>query len=148
MKIAIVILNWNGIQLLKDYLPKVILYSPDAEIIVADNASTDGSVEFVRSEFPNVRLIINSANEGFAKGYNLALKEVDADIFCLLNSDVEVTEGWLSPILQFFEGHKEAAIVQPKILDLKDHGKFEYAGAGGGYLDALGYPFCRCRIFQ
>ena len=148
MKLAIVILNWNGVQLLKEYLPKVISYSANAEIIVADNASTDGSVDFVRNEYPNVRLIINNTNEGFAKGYNLALKEVDADIFCLLNSDVQVTEGWLSPILQFFKDHAKAAIVQPKILDLKDPERFEYAGAGGGFLDALGYPFCRGRIFQ
>ncbi len=148
MKLAIVILNWNGIQLLKEYLPKVISYSADAEIIVADNASTDGSVDFILAEYPNVRVILNTANEGFAKGYNLALKEVDADIFCLLNSDIAVTEGWLPPILQFFEDHAEAAIVQPKILDLKDPDNFEYAGAGGGFLDALGYPFCRGRIFQ
>lgn len=148
MKLAIVILNWNGIQLLKEYLPKVLSYSADAEIIVADNASTDGSVDFIRAEYPNVRVILNTANEGFTKGYNLALKEVDADIFCLLNSDISVTEGWLPPILQFFEDHSEAAIVQPKILDLKDPENFEYAGAGGGFLDALGYPFCRGRIFQ
>ncbi|MDH3698588.1 MAG: glycosyltransferase family 2 protein [Flavobacteriaceae bacterium] len=148
MKLAIVILNWNGVKLLKEYLPKVISYSPDAEIIVVDNDSTDGSVDMIRSEYPNVRLVLHSTNEGFAKGYNLGLQQVDADLYCLLNSDVEVTEGWLPPILQFFDEHPEAAILQPKILDLKNPGYFEYAGAGGGFLDALGYPFCRGRIFQ
>ncbi|NND16486.1 MAG: glycosyltransferase family 2 protein [Eudoraea sp.] len=148
MKLAIVILNWNGVHLLKEYLPKVISYSPDADIIVVDNDSSDGSVDLIRSEYPHVRLIRNNTNEGFAKGYNLALQQIDADLYCLLNSDVEVTQGWLPPILKFFEEHPEAAIVQPKILDLKDPGKFEYAGAAGGFLDALGYPFCRGRIFQ
>lgn len=147
-KIAVVILNWNGKQLLQAYLPGVIEHSPGAEIYVADNASEDGSVAYVRESFPTVKLIENAANWGFAKGYNEALKAVDADIYCLLNSDVEVQQGWLSPIREFMDKHPEAAIVQPKILDLRNKEKFEYAGAAGGYLDKFGYPFCRGRIFQ
>ena len=148
MKLSIVILNWNGHALLERYLPSVIRYSSDAEIIVADNASTDGSVAYVRKNYPTVKIIQNSTNGGFAKGYNDALKHVEADIYCLLNSDVEVTENWLVPIIRAFNEIPDAAIIQPKILDLlmKDH--FEYAGAAGGFLDKYGYPFCRGRIFQ
>ena len=148
MKLSIVILNWNGHALLEQYLPSVIKYSADAEVIVADNASTDGSVAFVRENYPSVRIIQNSVNGGFAKGYNDALKYVEADVYCLLNSDVEVTENWLAPIYKAFQELPEAAIIQPKILDLlkKDH--FEYAGAAGGFIDRYGYPFCRGRIFQ
>ena len=148
MKIAVVILNWNGKVLLERYLPSVINYSPDADIYVADNASTDESVTFVTTNYPTVKIIQNSENGGFTKGYNDALKHVDADIFCLLNSDVEVTENWLAPIEKAFVNIPDAAIIQPKILDLlkKDH--FEYAGAAGGFIDQLGYPFCRGRVFQ
>lgn len=148
MKFAIVILNWNGEALLERYLPLVVKYSGDADIYVADNASTDGSVPFVRQNFPNVNLIQNSSNNGFAKGYNDALKEVDADIYCLLNSDVEVTPGWLEPVKETFLKLPEASIIQPKILDLLRRDYFEYAGACGGFLDKFGYPFCRGRIFQ
>ncbi|WP_019669655.1 glycosyltransferase family 2 protein [Eudoraea adriatica] len=148
MKFAIVILNWNGEALLERYLPLVVKYSGDADIYVADNASTDGSVAFVRQNFPNVNLIQNSSNNGFAKGYNDALKEVDADIYCLLNSDVEVTPGWLEPVKETFLKLPEASIIQPKILDLLRRDYFEYAGACGGFLDKFGYPFCRGRIFQ
>ena len=148
MKLSIVILNWNGHALLEQYLPAVLKFSGDAEIVVADNASTDGSVAFVKAHYPQIKIIRNTENGGFAKGYNDALKNVDADVFCLLNSDVEVTPNWLQPIINAFENLPEAAIIQPKILDLlkKDH--FEYAGAAGGYLDSYGYPFCRGRIFQ
>jgi len=148
LKLSIVILNWNGHALLEQYLPSVIRYSAGAEIIVADNASTDSSVAFVQENYPEIKIIQNSVNGGFAKGYNDALKNVETDIYCLLNSDVEVSENWLDPILKAFEELPEAAIIQPKILDLlkKDH--FEYAGAAGGYLDRFGYPFCRGRIFQ
>ncbi|SIR29117.1 glycosyltransferase family 2 protein [Maribacter ulvicola] len=148
MKIAVVILNWNGEVLLERYLPSVINYSNDADIYVADNASTDGSVAFVTANYPTVKIIQNSENGGFTKGYNDALAHVDADIFCLLNSDVEVTPNWLTPIIETFNKVPEAAIIQPKILDLlkKDH--FEYAGAAGGFIDQLGYPFCRGRVFQ
>ncbi|MGB5436478.1 MAG: glycosyltransferase family 2 protein [Maribacter sp.] len=148
MRIAIVILNWNGEVLLERYLPSVVHYSEGADIYVADNASTDDSVKFVKTNFPKVKIIQNTINGGFAKGYNDALKAVDADVFCLLNSDVEVTPNWLGPIQEAFDLMPEASIIQPKILDLmrKDH--FEYAGAAGGFLDQLGYPFCRGRIFQ
>jgi GT2 family glycosyltransferase len=148
LKFAIVILNWNGEALLERYLPLVVKYSGDADIYVADNASTDGSVAFVRQNFPNVNLIQNSSNNGFAKGYNDALKEVDADIYCLLNSDVEVTPDWLEPVKETFLKLPEASIIQPKILDLLRRDYFEYAGACGGFLDKFGYPFCRGRIFQ
>lgn len=148
MKIAIVILNWNGEDLLKQFIPLVLKYSPGAEVIVADNASTDGSVDLVRQEFPSVRIIQNESNGGFAKGYNDALQHVDADMYCLLNSDVEVTPEWIPPILNHFEANPEVAIIQPKILDLKKRDYFEYAGAAGGFIDMLGYPFCRGRIFQ
>ncbi len=148
MKIAIVILNWNGEVLLERFLPSVVRYSADADIYVADNASTDGSIDFLKNNYPEIKIIQNTTNGGFARGYNEALEHVAADIFCLLNSDVEVTEGWLKPIIDGFNTIKDVSIIQPKILDLlkKDH--FEYAGAGGGFIDQLGYPFCRGRIFQ
>ncbi|MEN8790487.1 MAG: glycosyltransferase family 2 protein, partial [Flavobacteriaceae bacterium] len=148
MKIAVVILNWNGEALLEEYLPFVISYSKDADIYVVDNASSDGSVELLKNKFPEVRIIENSTNGGFAKGYNDALKHVEADIFCLLNSDVEVTPDWLDPIVPHFAEHKDVAVIQPKILDLRKRDHFEYAGAAGGFIDMLGYPFCRGRIFQ
>ena len=148
MRIAIVILNWNGEVLLERYLPSVIQYSGDADIYMADNASTDRSVEFVKTNFPQIQIIQNSVNGGFAKGYNDALRSVNADVFCLLNSDVEVTENWLEPIKDAFKTLKDAAIIQPKILDLMRKEYFEYAGAAGGFIDQLGYPFCRGRIFQ
>ncbi|NER11374.1 hypothetical protein SAMN06265375_103268 [Muriicola jejuensis] len=148
LNLAVVILNWNGETLLESYLPSVVENSPGAGIYVADNASTDGSVAYVRKHFPEIHIIENASNGGFAKGYNDALQHVDADVYCLLNSDVEVTPGWLTPIMEIFRSKPEAAIVQPKILDLLKPDHFEYAGAGGGFLDQLGYPFCRGRIFQ
>ena len=148
MKIAIVILNWNGEVLLERYLPSVIEHSKDADIYVADNASTDNSIEFVTTNHPTVKIIKNTENGGFAKGYNDALVHVDADIYCLLNSDVEVTPNWLTPIVEAFSNIPDVAIIQPKILDLLKKDYFEYAGAGGGFIDQLGYPFCRGRIFQ
>ncbi|TRZ45205.1 glycosyltransferase family 2 protein [Robertkochia solimangrovi] len=148
MRFAIVILNWNGKELLRKFLPAVVRYSGNAEVIVADNASTDDSVEFLRKYYPEVRVIINSCNGGYAKGYNEALTQVDADILCLLNSDVEVTPEWLTPIESYFREHSRIGIMQPKILDYKNKDKFEYAGAAGGFIDRLGYPFCRGRIFQ
>lgn len=148
MKIAVVILNWNGAQLLAQFLPKIIAYSGNAEIYVADNASTDHSISMLENQFPQVKIIHNSANFGFAKGYNEALKHVDAEIYALVNSDIEVTKNWLDPILETFTKEKETAIIQPKILDFKKRKKFEYAGAAGGFIDAYGYPFCRGRIFE
>lgn len=147
-KIAVVILNWNGVQLLEDYLPSVIKYSDGASIYVADNASTDNSISFLKEKYPEVKIIQNNENGGFAKGYNDALKHVKSDIYCLLNSDVEVTENWLLPIDKAFNNLTNVAIIQPKILDLKRKDYFEYAGAAGGFIDKFGYPFCRGRIFQ
>ncbi len=148
MKLAVVILNWNGEALLKSYLPKVVQYTPDTSIYVIDNASNDGSVAMLKDAFPNVTIIENSENLGFAGGYNRGLEFVDEEVYCLLNSDVEVTPNWTEPILELFKDKREVGIAQPKILDLKNKGHFEYAGAGGGFLDKFGYPFCRGRIFQ
>lgn len=148
MKVAVVILNWNGKTLLEKFLPSVIAHSHGASIYVVDNASTDDSVAFIKDTYPTIGIVQNTTNGGFAKGYNDGLKNIDADIFCLLNSDVEVTANWLNPILKAFNTIPEAAIIQPKILDLKRKEYFEYAGAAGGFIDKLGYPFCRGRIFQ
>ena len=148
MKIAVVILNWNGASLLEEFLPSIVVHSPQAEVYVADNASTDGSVAFIKAHFPSVGIIQNEKNFGFAQGYNEALKHIDADIFALVNSDIEVTEGWLAPIINCFESEPETAIIQPKILDFKNKSYFEYAGAAGGFIDKYGYPFCRGRVFE
>lgn len=142
-----VILNWNGKALLEQFLPSVVRYSEEAVIYVADNASTDGSVAFVRNNFPQVKIIQNKVNGGYAKGYNDALPQVREDIFILLNSDVEVTHGWLGPVLKEFENFPSTAALQPKILDFRKKEHFEYAGAAGGFIDRLGYPYCRGRIF-
>jgi GT2 family glycosyltransferase len=148
MEIAVVILNWNGLKLLEQFLPSVIQYSPQATIYVADNASTDNSITFVKDNFPTVKIIINKKNFGFAQGYNEAIKHIDAEIYALVNSDVEVTENWLKPIIETFENEPKTAIIQPKILDFKRKEYFEYAGAAGGFIDKYGYPFCRGRIFD
>ena len=150
MKIAIVILNWNGQQLLEKFLPSIISFSNlnTIEIYVADNASTDTSITYVQKTFPTVKIVQNKKNGGYAKGYNDALKHIEADIYGLVNSDIEVTEGWLTPILSTFETEPNTAIIQPKILDYKNKDFFEYAGAAGGYVDKYGYPFCRGRIFS
>ncbi len=147
-KIAIVILNWNGKQLLETFLPSIVAHSQIADIYVADNASTDGSVMFVKSHYPMVTIIQNTYNYGYAKGYNEALKQIDSDIYCLLNSDVEVTSNWLTPIIETFQTDPNTAIIQPKLLDYNNKTYFEYAGAGGGFLDKYGYPYCRGRIFE
>src|SRR5690606_36595182 len=125
-----VILNWNGRKLLEQFLPSVINYSKEADIYVADNASTDDSVAFLEKEYPEVRIILNKTNGGYAKGYNDALNQVDADILCLLNSDVEVTENWIQPIENVFSEKKDVSIIQPKVLDYDQKDFFEYAGAG------------------
>jgi GT2 family glycosyltransferase len=148
MKIAIVILNWNGKQLLEQFLPSVLAHSEMADIYVADNASTDDSVDFVKAQFPSVKIIQNTINGGYAKGYNDALQHVQADVFCLLNSDVEVTQNWLQPIIHTFKSESNTAIIQPKLLDYKRKDYFEYAGAAGGFIDKYGYPYCRGRIFD
>jgi GT2 family glycosyltransferase len=148
MKIAVVILNWNGKKLLEKFLPSVVQNSPEATVYLADNASTDDSISFVTKHFPTVQIIKNEYNFGYAQGYNEALKQVDTDIYALVNSDVEVTLNWLQPILETFKNETNTAIVQPKILDYKRKDYFEYAGAGGGFIDKYGYPFCRGRIFE
>ncbi len=148
-KVAIVILNWNGQSMLQRFLPTVIEYSQEeAEIIVADNASTDSSLEWLRTNYPDVRLIVLDNNYGFAEGYNRALSQVKAPYYLLLNSDVAVTPHWLTPLISFMENHPEVAACQPKLLSEHDHSSFEYAGASGGYMDKYGYPFCRGRLFD
>jgi GT2 family glycosyltransferase len=149
LKIAIVILNWNGQKLLAQFLPSVVNFSSqEATIYIADNASTDSSIDYAKEFFPSIKIVKNAVNDGYAKGYNDALKEIDADIYCLLNSDVEVTDNWLQPIVDVFKADQKTAIIQPKLLDFKDKTKFEYAGAGGGFLDLYGYPYCRGRVFN
>lgn len=148
MKVAVVILNWNGKQLLEQFLPSVVAFSQEAIVYVADNASTDDSVAFVRANFPTVSIVVNPSNTGYAGGYNEALQHIDADIYALVNSDIEVTENWLQPIITTFLKEPTTAIIQPKILDFKNKEYFEYAGAAGGYIDQYGYPFCRGRIFD
>jgi GT2 family glycosyltransferase len=147
-KTSIVILNFNGKNLLRQFLPSVIQHSKEAEIVVADNGSTDQSLFVLKSEFPQVRIIALEKNYGFCGGYNRALKQVQADYYLLLNSDVEVTEGWLKPLTNMLDRDPTIAAVQPKILSYQDRNKFEYAGAAGGFIDTLGYPFCRGRVFQ
>lgn len=150
MKLALVILNWNGSAMMRSYLPSVTAYSSGegVEIIVADNASDDDSLELLEKEFPAVRVIRLSQNYGFAEGYNKALAQVEADYYLLLNSDVEVTEGWLDPLLNYMDSHPEVVACQPKIRSLRERGCFEFAGASGGFIDLYGYPFCRGRILN
>lgn len=148
MKVAIVILNWNGRQMMEQYLPSVVRYSADAEIIVADNSSTDDSIAWLASNYPQISIIRLEDNYGFAGGYNRALAQVDSEYYLLLNSDVEVTEGWLSPLMAAMEQYKEVVACQPKLLSYVEKDKFEYAGGAGGHLDRYGYPFCRGRIFD
>ena len=149
-KISIVILNWNGEEMLRTFLPSVLVCSTghDVEVCVADNGSTDASCELLEKEFPTVRLIRLDDNYGFAEGYNKALLQVEAEYVVLLNSDVEVTPNWLVPMVDFMDTHPEVAACQPKILSYKHRSFFEYAGAAGGFIDQLGYPFCRGRIFN
>lgn len=146
--VAVVILNYNGKALLKQFLPSVLRFSRQASIIVADNCSTDGSREFLSFEFPQVEVITIPSNLGFCAGYNYALRQVNATYVVLLNSDVEVTPEWLPPLVALLESDQQVGAVQPKILSYANKGHFEYAGAGGGFIDWLGYPFCRGRIFN
>jgi GT2 family glycosyltransferase len=130
-------------------LPSVVNFSSkEAEVYIADNASTDSSIAYVQKNYPSIKIVQNTVNGGYAKGYNDALKFINADIYCLLNSDVEVTKNWLKPIIDVFETEEKTAIVQPKLLDFKDKTRFEYAGAAGGYIDLFGYPYCRGRVFN
>jgi GT2 family glycosyltransferase len=146
--IAVVILNYNGVSLLRQFLPSVVKHSGPAEVIVADNGSTDDSLELLAKEFPNVRVVTLDKNFGFCGGYNRALREIKADYYVLLNSDVEVTPGWILPLKALLDNDPSIASVQPKILAFRARELFEYAGAGGGFIDSLGYPFCRGRLFD
>jgi len=148
MSTAIVILNWNGVKYLQQFLPLLIEHTtmPGVEIIVADNASTDSSLSLLKDKFPAIRTIVFDKNYGFAGGYNKALALVEADYFVLLNSDVEVTPGWLNPLLEYMDGHEKVAACQPKILSYANRSTFEHAGAAGGYIDRFGFPFCRGRV--
>ena len=148
MKLAIVILNWNGQQLLENFLPSVVNYADGQDLYVIDNGSTDTSVSFLKQHYPTVQCIKLTHNIGYAGGYNEGLKHISADVFCLLNSDIQVTKNWLKPIINTFENNINTSIIQPKILDYHHKNKFEYAGAGGGFIDQLGYPYCRGRIFH
>lgn len=145
-RVAVVILNWNGEKMLREFLPDVVRYSTGAEIIVADNASTDGSLQILEREFPTVRRIVLDRNYGFALGYHLALEQVDAEYYLLLNNDVQVGADWLSPLLEYMDKNPHVAACQPKLLCHWDRTRFEYAGASGGYIDSWGYPYCRGRV--
>jgi len=147
-ELAVVVLNYNGKHFLEKFLPGIIKYSAPHQIIVADNASTDDSVSFLKHQFPSVIIIENKNNFGYAKGYNLALKQVNAKYYALLNSDVDVTENWITSVLTLMNNDEKIAACQPKIMDYKNRNLFEYAGASGGYIDKFGYPFCRGRIFN
>ena len=153
-KVAIVILNWNGADMMRKYLPSVIRCSQaeDVEVIVADNASTDDSISMLRADFPDIRIIELDRNYGFADGYNRSLKQVEAEYYLMLNSDVEIRqEGWLTPMIEYMDSHPQVAACQPKLLKLLPTGDtreiFEYAGAAGGFIDKYGYPYCRGRVF-
>lgn len=148
MKVAIVILNWNGEALLRKFLPEVIKFSTTADLYVIDNASADGSLGYIEEHSPEIKVIKLKENRGFAGGYNEGLKSIKADVYCLLNSDVEVTAGWIDPVVALMKTHEEVAAVQPKILDYNRRTYFEFAGAAGGFIDNLGYPYCRGRMFD
>ena len=148
-KLAIVILNWNGAAMLRRYLPSVLQHSrEEATVYVADNASTDDSVALLKAQFPEVKLILLERNWGFADGYNKALEQVEAQYYLLLNSDIEVSPSWLTPMLRFMDAHEDVAACQPKLRSVAEPEKFEYAGGSGGYIDRYGYPFCRGRLFD
>lgn len=149
-KLGVIILNWNGLDLLKKFIPAASRHtvSEEADLIVADNGSEDDSVSWLRENHPEVLVIELGKNYGFAEGYNRAIAEVEYEYVTLLNSDVEVPSGWWQPLLRFLESHRDVGAVQPKIMSYRDKGSFEYAGAAGGYLDSLGYPYCRGRLFE
>jgi GT2 family glycosyltransferase len=147
-KVSIVILNFNGRHFLEKFLPSIIKYSGGHEIVVADNNSSDDSISILENSFPDIRLIILDENYGFCGGYNRALAQLNSDFFVIINSDVEVTENWINPVLELFQDDEKIAAVQPKLLDYNFKDKFEYAGGAGGFIDKYGYPFCRGRIFD
>jgi GT2 family glycosyltransferase len=146
--VAVVLLNWNGKNFLQKFLPSVIENSDNASIYVADNGSEDGSVDFLKQNFPSINIICFEKNYGFAKGYNMALQQIEAEYFVLLNSDVEVTPNWISPIITFLDSKEDYVACQPKILSYYDRSYFEYSGGAGGFIDRYGYPFCRGRLFD
>ncbi len=148
MNLAIVILNYNGKNWLEKFLPNVLEHSREADLFVIDNASTDDSISFLRETFPAVIIVQNQKNHGFAGGYNEGLKSINYEYYCLLNSDVEVTENWIKPILNLFETDRNIAAIQPRILDYLQKNYFEFAGAAGGFIDNLGFPYCRGRVFE
>lgn len=148
MTVAVVILNWNGLELLQKFLPIVVKYSPGAHIYVADNHSTDASEDYINTHFPEVTFLQNDANLGYAGGYQKALAKVPEDVYILLNSDVEVTKDWITPHLQAFKANENLVATQPKIKDFNNKEYFEYAGAAGGFIDTYGYPYCRGRVFD
>lgn len=145
-RLSIVILNWNGVTMLRRFLPSVLHNSGDAEIVMVDNGSSDDSLTVLSSEFPMVRQVILDSNYGFAEGYNRGLRVIESEYYLLLNSDVEVHDGWIDPMLRYMDSHPEVAACQPKLLSHLSPDEFEYAGACGGYIDALGYPYCRGRV--
>ena len=149
-KVSVIILNWNGSRLLREYLPSVVQYTDStiADIVVADNGSTDDSLSILKQDFPSVRIIAFPQNHGFAKGYNLAIEQLNTPYCILLNDDVRVTENWLNPMIDYMESHPTVGALQPKLLSDRNRNSFEYAGAAGGFLDRFGYPFCRGRIFD
>ena len=148
-KVAIVILNWNGTKLLSEFLPSVVNTAPSyAKIYVADNASTDDSLDYLSQNYPNVSILLNDKNYGFAEGYNKCLTNLKEEYLVLLNSDVACTDNWVEPIIDLMDSNDTIGACQPKILDYKNKEKFEYAGAAGGFIDAIGFPFCRGRIFN
>ena len=150
VKTAVVVLNWNGLGYLKMFLGKVVALSasPGTGIYLADNGSTDDSVRWTTEHFSNVNIVRLERNHGFAGGYNKALEQIDAEYFVLLNSDIEVTEGWIEPLVAFMDSNQDVASCQPKILSFKNKEHFEHAGAAGCYIDKYGFPFCRGRIFH
>lgn len=147
IKVAVVILNWNGRKFLEKFLPSVTKHSIGAEVIIADNNSSDDSVAFLKSNYPELRIIINPQNGGYAKGYNDALKQIDAEYYVLLNSDIEVTPNWVMPVIEVMDADQSISAAQPKLLAYHQKDEFEYAGAAGGFIDKYGYPFCQGRIF-
>ena len=147
-KVAVVILNYNGRQYLEQFLPSVVKYSKPHEVIIADNCSTDDSVEYLKSNYPSLEIIEIPFNQGYSAGYNYALQKVNSEYYILLNSDIEVTENWIDPVIESIERDNNVVAAQPKIKSFHEPEKFEYAGAAGGYLDKYGYAFCRGRIFE
>ena len=147
-QVSVIILNWNGADMLRRFLPSVVANSPEADVIVADNGSTDSSLEMLRAEFPEVGIIALDRNYGFAEGYNRAIAAAQTPYTVLLNSDVEVTPHWLEPLISFMNDNPNAAACQPKLRDYKNKAMFEYAGACGGFIDGLGYPYCRGRVMS